>query len=296
MQAGDPTGGLVASRQQADTCRMTPLLTARLLALAASLSVTAGTPAQVRESPPSVVRLTTSVDRSFVAPTEALLREAYESLGLQIEYLAWPLARSQIELSAGRVDGVAMRPGAYFEQSPLLHRIDVPLMTLDLYAFGLPPCPASLSPAELARHRVSYRRGMVVAESLLPASARVPANTLSDALLYLPLGQADYALALTPTWMAGLPVDAGGTQLCRVGTPLASTRLYHGVLASRAAWAGPLKDVLQQMLDRGEFQRDRTEYRQMLHEAQMRLQARPGRSLLLIPAAAPGSGPARPRR
>lgn len=284
MYAGS-TRGVAPGGPKFDNHAMPLTLLRTLLALAAALPLLTGLPALGDETPPSVVRLTTSIDRGYAAPAEALLREAYESLGLQIEYLPWPLARSDLELSAGRVDGVAMRPGAYFDRSPRLYKVDVPLMKLDLYAFGMPPCPADLTPQALAHHRVSYRRGMVVAESLLPESARVPSNTLSDAFLDLSLGHADYALALTPTLLADLPVEARGPRLCRVATPMASAQLYHGVLASRTAWVAALKDVLQQMRSRGEFERAWSGYRRQLREGQMHFQARPGRSLELVPAA-----------
>lgn len=50
-------------------------------------------------------------------PAEALLRKAYASLGLQVEFLAWPLARAQVELRHGRLDAVAMRADAFFDHA-----------------------------------------------------------------------------------------------------------------------------------------------------------------------------------
>lgn len=264
-----------------------PLAALALVPLALSAS-----PAGAQDTPP--VRIATNVERSYFPPVEALLRKAYASLGLQVDYVAWPLPRTQVELRAGRVDAVAMRVEAYFEQTPFMRRVDVPLLTLHVYAFARPPCPAALTAEELGQHRVSFQRGMVAAEALVPEAARVPANTPSDAFLYLAGGQADYALVLTTPWMAEMPVDTRQGALCRIATPLARSPLFHGVHESHAAWVAPLEQALRAMRDRGEIQQAWAAYERDIAAQNSRLQAQPGRSLTLTPAAAPGSAPARP--
>ena len=183
-----------------------------------ALALLAAPPARAQE--PAVVRLGTNVERSYFPPAEALLRKAYASLGLQVEFLPWPLLRTQAELRNGRLDGVAMRSDVYFEQTPFLRRVDVPLLQLQVFAYARPPCPQALTPEELGKSRVSYQRGMVAAEALVPEAARVPANTPSDAFLNLGAGAADYALVLTTAWMAEVPVDTRQGAICRIPTPL----------------------------------------------------------------------------
>lgn len=240
-----------------------------------------------------MVRLGTNIERAYFPPAEALLRKAYASLGLQVEFLPWPLPRTQVELRSGRLDGVAMRADTYFDQSPFLRRVDVPLLQLHVFAYGRAPCPQSLPLDELARSRVSYQRGMVAAEVLVPEAARVPANTPSDAFLNLGAGAADYALVLTTAWMAEMPVDTRHGAICRVPTPLSRSQLFHGVLESHAAWVAPLEQALRRMRDRGEIQQAWVDYERQLNADNSRLQAQPGRSLVVTPAA-PGSAPARP--
>jgi hypothetical protein len=243
----------------------------------------------------AVARIATNVERSYFPPAEALLRKAYASLGLQVEFVPWPLPRANVELRAGRLDGVAMRTQTYFEQAPFLRKVDVPLLDLHVYAYGRPPCPHALPATELGRHRISYQRGMVAVEALVPETARLPANTPSDAFLNIGLDAADYALVLTTPWMAEVPVQTPHGTLCRVATPLSHTVLYHGVHESQAARVAPLERALRAMQARGEIQRAWVAYEREIAAQNNRLQAVPGRSLNLTPAL-PGSAPAQPPR
>ena len=105
------------------------------------------------------MNIATNVERSYFPPAEALLRKAYASLGLKVEFLAWPLSRAHVELRSGRIDAVAMRAEAYFDQAPFLRKVDVPLLNLHVYAYGRPPCPNALPAEELAKRRISHQRG-----------------------------------------------------------------------------------------------------------------------------------------
>jgi len=257
-----------------------------------ALALAGALPAHADE--PAVARLATNIERSYFPPAEALLRKAYASLGLKVEFLPWPLPRTQQELQAGRLDGVAMRVDAYFEQTPFVRKVDVPLLQLQVFAYARPPCPQALPLEELGRRRVSYQRGMVAAEALVPEPSRMPANTPSDAFLNLSTGAADYALVLTTPWMAEMPVDTRQGTICRVATPLARSLLFHGVHESRAAWVAPLEQALRRMRERGEIQQAWADYERQVGAANNRLEAQPGKSLTL--QATPGSAPARPRQ
>ncbi len=239
------------------------------------------------------MRIATNVERSYFPPAEALLRRAYATLNLEVDYVAWPLPRAQAELRIGRVDAVAMRTESYFEQTPFVRKVDVPLLQLQLYAYARPPCPRAVTAEELGRRRVSLQRGMAAAEALVPEAARVPANTPSDAFLNLATGAADYALTLSTPWMVELPVETRGGAICVVPTPLARTALFHGVHESHAAWVPALEQALRGMRERGEIQQAWADYEREIATPNARLQAQPGRSLVVNPAA-PGSAPARP--
>ncbi|MFG6417090.1 substrate-binding periplasmic protein [Roseateles sp. DC23W] len=270
-----------------------PVSTARrlLLCLAAAL---AAPPALGAEA--TTVHLATNVERSYFPPAEALLTKAYASLGLKVEFRPWPLPRTQLELRAGRLDGVAMRAEAFFEQSPFMRRVDVPLLELHVYAYARPPCPRSLALAELGQQRVTYQRGMVAAEALVPEAARRPANTPSDAFLNVSTGTADVALVLTTPWMSEVPVDTRDGSLCRVSTPLSRTQLFHGVHESRDAWVQPLTQALRTLKERGELHKAWADYEREVGLPSNRLQALPGRSLTITQPEAPGSALAQPLR
>lgn len=261
-------------------------------ALAAMLALAA--PPHACADEPTMVRIATNVERSYFPPAEALLRKAYASLGLQVEFVPWPLPRTQVELRGGRVDAVAMRVDAYFEQTAFVRKVDVPLLNLSVYAYGRPPCPAALTAEDLARHRVSYQRGMVAAEALIPEGSRVPANTPSDAFLNTYTGASDYTLMLTTPWMVEVPVDTRQGTLCKVAAPLSHSALFHGVQEAHAAWVAPLEQALRAMRERGEIQQAWVAYEREIAAQSGRFQAQPGRSLTLTPAVAPGSAPARP--
>lgn len=271
------------------------LLRPRPAQRALSLALLLAAPLALAQEAP-VVRLATNVERSYFPPAEALLRKAYASLGLQVEFVPWPLPRTQVELNAGRLDGVAMRVDAFFAQTPIVRKVDVPLLNLHVYAFGRPPCPHALPADELARRRISYQRGMVAVEALVPEASRLPANTPSDAFLHVGMGAADFALVLTTPWMAEVPVQTRQGTLCRVPTPLSQSVLYHGVHESQAARVAPLEQALRAMRERGEIQQAWTAYERDIAAQNSRLQAQPGRSLTLTPGAAPASAPAQPPR
>lgn len=239
------------------------------------------------------VHIATNIERSYFPPAEALLRKAYATLNLDVTYEALPLPRAQVEMRAGRVDAVAMRTEAYFEQSPFVRKVDVPLLQLHLYAYARPPCPRSISVDDLGRRRVSMQRGMSAAEALVPEASRLPANTPADAFLNLANGTADYALTLSTPWMVEVPVETRQGAICVIPTPLARTMLYHGVHESRAAWVPALEQALRGMRERGEIQQAWSDYEREIATPKARLQAQPGRSLVVTPAT-PASGPARP--
>ncbi|MCE4558142.1 substrate-binding periplasmic protein [Roseateles cellulosilyticus] len=266
--------------------------TRQALALLMTLFAATGTPAQ--EAP--VIRLATNVERSSFPPAEALLRRAYAGLGRQVEFVPWPLTRTLVELNAGRLDGVAMRVDAFFSQTPIVRKIDVPLLQLDIYAFGRPPCPALLPPESLGRHRISYQRGMVATEALVPQAARLPANTPTDAFLYVGMGSADYALMLTVPGTSEVPVQTPQGTLCRVATPLGQAVLYHGVHESHADLVPALEQALRGMRERGEIQQAWAAYEREVTSQNAQLQAQRGRSLKLSPPAASAVAPAPPRR
>lgn len=272
----------------------------RVLLLAALAFVTgarAQAQAQTQAQAPGPVRIATNVERSYFPPAEALLRRAYATLNLDVEYLPLPLARAHVELRSGRIDAVAMRSDTYFEQVPLLRKVDVPLLQLHLFAYARPPCPRAITAEELGRHRVSLQRGMAAAEAVVPEAARLPTNTPADAFLSLATGASDYALTLSTPWMVEVPVETRQGAICVIPTPLARTTLYHGVHESHAAWVPALEQALRAMRDRGEIQQAWTDYEREIATPHARLQAQPGRSLVLNPApAAPASAPARPRQ
>ena len=266
-----------------------------LLGLAAWLAPSLGHAQAAGPAPAPAVRIATNVERSYFPPAEALLRRAYAALNLEVEYLPLPLPRAHVELRGARIDAVAMRSDTYFDQVPLLRKVDVPLLQLHLYAYARPPCPKAITAEELAKHRVSLQRGMAAAEAMVPEAARLPANTPADAFLSLASGVADYALTLSTPWMVEVPVETRQGAICVVPTPLARTTLYHGVHESGAAWVPALEQALRGMRERGEIQQAWTDYEREIATPNARLQAQPGRSLVLNPAT-PASAPARPRQ
>jgi ABC-type amino acid transport substrate-binding protein len=247
------------------------------------------------DSPRTVVRIATNNDRTFMPPAEGLLRKAYASMGLDVEFVHLPLARAAVELRAGNVDAVAMRVDGFFQQLSFMRKVPVPLVTLNVYAYGRPPCPAGLSVEELGKHKIGLQRGMVAAEALVPEASRVPANTPSDAFLNLSAGASDYVLTLTTPWMAEIPIEARKAKLCRVPAPLSVSPVYHGVIESHAAWIAPLEQALRGMTERGEVQQAWMSYERQVATPNARLQAQPGRSLTVTPAM-PASAPALPPR
>jgi ABC-type amino acid transport substrate-binding protein len=240
------------------------------------------------------MRVGVSVARVYAEPLEALLRKAYGAVGLQVEFVAQPLPRTLVELRGGQVDAASIRAETFFEQNPDIRRVDVPLMTMAVYAIGRAPCPAAISPAELAALRVSYQRGSTLIESLLPAQARVPANTPGDAMLNVANGVADIALLNGTPALADVLLERPLPQVCRVAKPVTSSPLFHALAERHAQWVEPLERALAQMRDRGEIQAAWREFERGVIASRSKLLVQPGRSLTLSPAAPASSAAAKP--
>ncbi|PZP27444.1 MAG: hypothetical protein DI603_21870 [Roseateles depolymerans] len=276
------------------------------LAAAASSPTTAAPRMAAQASPPpqaagasAPVRIATNVDRFYAEPMETLLRRAYASLGLSVEFVSLPLLRSLAEMRSGRMDAASLRSDGFFELNPDMHKVAVPLMTIEVYAFARPPCPDVLEPSSLRGHRVSYQRGSAVLEQIAPPEARLAVNTPADALLNVVNGVSDYALLHGTPALAGLLHQQPLQRVCGIARPLASVPLYHALGPRVAGRQAALEKTLAGMQERGEIDAAWQAFERTVASARPRVQLQPGRSMLVRPAtapstAAPGSAPARP--
>jgi hypothetical protein len=256
-----------------------------------SLSPSWAQPAPTPADAADVIRIGASVDRLYAEPLEALLRKAYAGIGRKVSFVELPLLRAPLEMRAGKLDATTIRAQAFYDQNPDILKIDVPIMTLSIYALARSPCPAEFNPALLGPARVAYQRGSAIVESVLPPAARQPANTPSDAILALARGAADFALLNGTPALADVLLKEPMPQICRIARPVTENLLFHGVHQRHAALVAPLESQLAAMRERGEIQAAWTAFERAVQASRAKLVVQPGRSLSLEPAGSPaGAG------
>ncbi len=185
---------------------------------------------------------------------QAVLRVAYERLGIELRPRVLPLRRSLVMAANGQLDGDLMRAAPVFTEHPTLLQVRVPAALAVYAAYKRGDCPQHISTAELARSRVSYFRGIRAIELQLPQSALMAANNSWDVLRLLQQNISDYALGMrTETDQLLLSREMQG--ICRVAEPVIVQPLYHALHERHAALVPRLEAVLTEMDKKGEIAR-----------------------------------------
>ncbi|WP_457423849.1 substrate-binding periplasmic protein [Roseateles sp. P5_E7] len=199
---------------------------------------------------------TDSNDQTGLAPMgRAILRRAFERLGLELQFDALPLRRSLPMTLQGQLDGEALRIRQLALKHPELLLVPVPIATVQVLGYVRQGGTRPRDEAALMALRVGYPRGIVLLENwLADAPRKVEASTRDDLLKLLRAEVIDVAVL---TSAAGLP-ELGpepSAGLVRLPQPFHVTPLFamlhqrHGELLPR------LTAVLREMEDSGESAR-----------------------------------------
>lgn len=198
------------------------------------------------------LRIAVIEDARLMAPFKALMDEAMARAGLRASYQPMPLRRAEQELLAGRLDGNLTRTTDFFEKWPQLLRVAVPLREQAYHAVQAQPCPPRLEWASLIQRPLTYQRGAVAIEALLPEPARRPAANLNEVGRYLREGVAERAIMPMSEGLAAALEELG---LCVVAEPVLRRDLFVALHASQMDAKLKLEQALSALRAEGRLAR-----------------------------------------
>jgi polar amino acid transport system substrate-binding protein len=208
----------------------------------------------------SPLRLATDInDQTGLAPIgRAILRRAFERLGLEVQFQALPLRRSLPMTQQGQLDGEALRIRQLALNHSELLLVPVPIATVQVLGYVRQGGARPRDDATLMALRVGYPRGVVLLENwLADAPRKVEASTRTDLLRLLRAEVIDVALLTSAAGLPELePDDMSG--LARLPAPLHVTPLYTLLHRRHRELLPRLTAVLREMEDSGESARLRS--------------------------------------
>jgi hypothetical protein len=203
------------------------------------------------------LRFATDVnDQTGLAPIgRALLRRAFERLGLELQFEPLPLRRSLMMTEQGLLDGEALRIRELAQRHPDLLLVPVPLATVQVLGYVRTNGPRPRNEVALRALRLGYPRGVVLLENwLADAPRKVDASTRTDLLRLLRAEVIDVALLTSAAGLPELePDDMSGLAL--LPTPFHVTPLYALLHQRHRELLPRLTAVLRDMEDSGECAR-----------------------------------------
>ena len=195
---------------------------------------------------------------------EAVLREAYSQIDIDVD-IRWLEADEGLAASAaGAFDGSLQRIGGITERYPHLIEVPIPINYLQAVALSTDPSITIDGWASLRPYRVGLVRGILFIEEGLSVGERVYAEDYSDLLAQLRAGVTDVAIApRVNSWEARHgPEGLGVVELPGV---LQTVALYHYLHDSNEALVPLIQYVLRNMIQDATIWRIREEaYRNLL--------------------------------
>ncbi|HEY0954958.1 MAG TPA: hypothetical protein VGE36_09395 [Roseateles sp.] len=209
---------------------------------------------------PAPLRFATDAnDLTGLAPMgRAILRRAFEKLGLELRFEPLPLRRSLKLTEQGLLDGEALRIRELAAQHLELLLVPVPIATVQVLGYVRQSGPRPRDEAALMALRLGYPRGVVLLEKWLAGAPRkIEASTRTDLLRLLRSEVIDVALL---TSAAGAPdLDTGDLAgLEPLPTRFQLTPLYALLHQRHRTLLPRLTAVLREMEDSGESARLRS--------------------------------------
>jgi polar amino acid transport system substrate-binding protein len=198
-------------------------------------------------------------DQTGLAPMgRAILRRAFEKLGLELKFEPLPLRRSLPMTQQGLLDGEALRIRELAAGRPELLLVPVPIATVQVLGHVRQGGPQPRDEAALMALRLGYPRGVVLLEKwLAEAPRKFEASTRTDLLRLLRADVIDVALLTSAADAPDLDAEdlAGLEQL---PTRFHLTPLYALLHPRHRELLPRLTAVLREMEDSGESARLRS--------------------------------------
>ncbi|WP_343893829.1 transporter substrate-binding domain-containing protein [Roseibium denhamense] len=187
-----------------------------------------------------------------------IVTAAYDRLGIPIVIQQMPRARSMAMASVGKADGEIAGPRVFEKAFPELHRIDVPIMTIDVMVYSCDPhILDSKNPSELQWGRLNGAR--LLATFTDDYENVWLGETHLELFGMLKLGRLDAVIA--PRLALQLYSEQN-EQGCvqSVGAPLRTVPFYHYLHRKHGNLFPIVKSEFQDMLASGDMERIRDEF------------------------------------
>lgn len=199
-------------------------------------------------------------------------QELAKRVGYQLEVVTMPLARLNVEIANGKMDGDTARAFAFGEAQPQLVRVAEPVWEATFGLWAVNPRYALRSVEQLVAsgYTVSYDRGTLVCEqflrSHLPTQRIVDVTALTNGLEMLYYGRHELHCGLDVsipfTARDQFPANPVPLQVMSIGKP---TPLYIYLQPQHAALAPVLANALRKMRSQGVLDRIRHETQRAFH-------------------------------
>ncbi|ACS78977.1 substrate-binding periplasmic protein [Maridesulfovibrio salexigens] len=184
-----------------------------------------------------------------------ILREAYSSLGVEIEFKALPLLRSTHSAHSGAVDGELFKISGIEEQYPNLIKVPVPIDHVNLMVLTRKDSKINATWKSLRPLRVGYFRGIVFIENKISTENLRSAKSLEtneQLVKMINLKRLDAGLIARIAGIVTLK-KTHSDNVRMLQQPIATTNLYHYLNIKHSALVPKLTKVLKRMSEKGRF-------------------------------------------
>lgn len=184
-----------------------------------------------------------------------MLKAIYAKAGLELQVVALPATRANLETVGGLRDGEVARIAAYGERNPTLLRVPTPYYYIATTAFSLKSRSAAVrSRADLVHYSVGAIRGVTHAQDITEGHPSVTLTPTAEQLFRM-LQSGRFDLALDTRINGEYVVQRGGLRDIEISPDLARHDLFHFLHPRHAARVDAIDAVIRQMRASGELER-----------------------------------------
>lgn len=205
-----------------------------------------------------------STDTEVVVNT-IILREAYRSLGMDLQLKYYPPERSLLHSNQGDVDGELFRLPVIENKYTNLKRVDVPLGTIDFYVVVADTALTIQDWSDIGNKRVIILRGIKHLQLRTEGMKVTQVSSERKAFYLLQNGRADMYIGVNPRVSLK---RAKVEDLYIKYPPIETLTKYHYLHKKNTHLIKPIKAVLEEMLHSGRLQEIRDSVLQSIPQRQ----------------------------
>jgi ABC-type amino acid transport substrate-binding protein len=198
-----------------------------------------------------------TVDNSADVPAgQAVIREAYSRIGVEVEFIGYSAAEAIATSNSGIASAELQRIGGISQDYENLVQIPIPVNIIQGAAFSIKYRFPISGWHSLRPYRIGIVRGIVFAERPTMGMNVSVANGYEELILMLENDEVDVGVMPRIQGLTAIH-SAGNTEIIEMDGILETLFLYHYVHNSRLDLVESLTPVLKQMLLKGDTKRIR---------------------------------------